>query len=307
MDLTIIISHTQDYCYLNHSLDIFEQLGYKRKNIWIDGYQNFNLQMCGIVNKVTTHGDPHGAHSYDLLKEATTEYVLIVDSDFFCMDRGFWDEVFRLSQSYPIVSIYRPWASFSETPFIPLKILTTPFVLYRRKEVLDMVPVRAVWNHFYHIFPTLPDPVFDHLMFVFLTALKSGRAIGVDNWIQKDRKYNFCHLWDSRHTYRENFEDFDKRVHEDQVILEYLSYGVSKYLFQYVSNLIPVFEDKIWTYIGQIMQASVDKINPKPWLNILDTFSSLESVISFKTNWLERFLLIKEKFDTVYIKNRDLL
>jgi len=300
MDLTIIISHTQDYCYLNHSLDIFEQLGYKRKDIWIDGYQNFNLQMCGIVNKVTSHKDPHGAHSYDLLKEATTEYVLIVDSDFFCMDRDFWKASFLQAESYPIVSIYRPWASFAESPLVPLKMLTTPFVLYKRKEVLDMVPVREVWNHFYYNFPGLPDPVFDHLMFVFLTAMKKGKAIGIDNWIQKDRTFNFCHLWDSRHTYKENFEDFDNNAQAYPVVLEYLSYGVSKYVFQYSAGLISTFEDKLWSYIDRIKASSDDGSNGKPWLNVLDTFYNLESTISFKEDWVRRFFPIREKFYAIY-------
>ena len=288
MNLQIVVSHTETFAYLYHCLDILEQVGFNRKDIWIDGYKCHCKEMIGKVAKVTTHELDHGIRCYDIVKEATSDYVIIMDSDFFCCDPEFWKDVLGKVAQFPLSAIRRIWYGNSYQ-------LTTPFVAYQRKEILRIAPVRAAWNHFTRVFPDMPDPVFDHLQYLFLLAMKNGRAGVIDEWDMTVRKYKFCHLWDSRHTYEENFKDFEDQTIDLFTRYKYLVYGISKNIFHYVIGNAPELSDQVWEYMKDIREKY-----PKMWLEyIQDVIVNMEYHIMFKTDWLERY----NKFKIQCVKN----
>lgn len=293
MGFSIIVSHTKDFVYLYHCLDVLEFMGFKKESIWVDGYKCICKDLEGKVKRVTTHTDGHGSRTYTLLDESTSDYVIILDSDFFCCDKRFWDEVINSLERYWIVSIGRPWNFFSEK----LIMLTTPFVAYDRRAVLKAVPVREVWNHFGIIYPSLPDPIFDHLMFVFFVCQKKNKNCCVDYW-EKREKYSFCHLWDSRHTWEMNIKQFEDLSINEDIRYTYLSYGLSKYVFQYVSGLISKFDPKMWEYMSNLEQH-------RSFLNLINTMKYLGPNICFKPEWNLRFNPIKDKFREMFKKKNE--
>ena len=189
-DLTIIISHPEDHTYLHFCVDIVEKLGLKAP-IWIDGFRSV-AEEYRRRHKVTTHDTHHGLRCFDLLQEATTDKVIIVDSDFFCTDKSFWDTAIAKLETHAIASIASYW-------YLPnVEVSSTPFMAYNRKEILRIAPLRDIWDHFGYIYPTLPDPVFDHTKFVSLIAAKANKLALIDHWDRTRRTHHFCHLWDSR-------------------------------------------------------------------------------------------------------------
>lgn len=290
--VSLIICYSINHSYLYHCLDIVERIGFKREHIWIDGYKSFCPELIGKVKKVTTHEQPHGERCYDLLTQSDTDYVIIVDSDFFCCDESFWMEVLNKLQDYIFVSVGKHW-------YFSLQMLTTPFVAYQRKEALALVPVREAWNHFAHVFPGIPDAVFDHLMYVFFTAMRLGQAVCIDSWENiNNRRFKFCHLWDSRETYKENFDNYEKDVHNNKAVsLTYLTYGISKYIFHYVSTKDTEFDPKVLVYIEKIRAH-----NTRDWVYIMDTIKNLGHQISFKPDWLRKFNFIKYSSFAKYVE-----
>lgn len=284
-NLTIVVSHPKEHLYLHHCLDILKQLGFNKKNIWVDGYQSYCKEIVGQVEKVTTHQESHGARCFDILSEAKTEFVIIMDSDFFCLDKNFWGEALEQVKFFPFVSIERSWV-------LGLTILTTPFVAYNREKALNLVPIREAWNHFSHVFPKIPDPVFDHLAFVFFTAMRLKMVFKIDSW-EGNRKYQFCHLWDSRHSYEDNFKDYQNMEISQSLREQYLSYGISKYFFHHIAGRIPIINNKIWDYIKNIEH------NKRCFKEVQDNIENIGYHISFKPTWVERHEDIRQKFRTL--------
>jgi len=287
MSLQIVVSHTKTFDYLYHCLDILEQVGFNRRDIWVDGYKSHCQELTDKVAKVTTHRLDHGIRCYDILKEATSDYVIIMDSDFFCCDPDFWKDVLEKLTEFPLSSIRRMWYENTYQ-------LTTPFVAYQRKEILRIAPVRAAWNHFIRVFPDMPDPIFDHLQYIFLLAMKNNQAGIIDEWDITKRKYKFCHLWDSRHTYEDNFKDFEGKTIESYISYQYLAHGVSKFIFHYVAGNVPIFEDVVWGYMALIKEKS-----PKLWKYVQDVVENMGCQVVFKSDWYERFKEFKLKYGQI--------
>jgi len=285
MSLQIVVSHTKTFDYLYHCLDILEQVGFNRRDIWVDGYKSHCQELIGKVAKVTMHELDHGIRCYDILKEATSDYVIIMDSDFFCCDPEFWKDVLGKVAQFPLSAIRRMW-------YDDRYQLTTPFVVYQREKILQIAPTRAAWNHFIRVFPDMPDPIFDHLQYLFLLVMKNGQAGIIDEWDITKRKYKFSHLWDSRHTYEENFKDFEDPDIDLDVRYKYLVYGVSKYIFHYVAGNAPELNDQVWGYMRDIREK-----HSKLWLDyIQDVIENLGDQVMFKSDWLERFNTFKLQY-----------
>jgi hypothetical protein len=281
-DFQIIVSHTADTLYLEHCLDILVNLGFNKSDIWVDG---FHAQYSGTdLKQCTTHKEYHGARCFNLLTEATSDYVVIVDSDFFCTDQRFWVKAWDLIQDNYAVSIAKNWC-------FGIQMLTTPFVAYNRKEALKFIPEKQAWNHLNKTFTQLPDPLFDNLQYMFFIMLYYQKAALIDHWNIGNRAYKFCHLWDSRHTYQYNFDTFNSNTGDHQSNLVYLAHGVSKYLFSHVSGNDIEFDDKMWEYIQIIKDESEEA-----WMFLIDTMVNMGDQIDFKAPWLDRYRIVADKF-----------
>ena len=240
------------------------------------------------ISSVTTHGQHHGARSFELLSLVKTEYVIVMDSDFFCTDEGFWRAAFEGLEKHAIVGIGQPW-HFS------INLPTTPFVAYGRQSVLSMVPEKAAWNHFAHVWPNLPNPVFDHLKFLFMTATIQNQALSIDQWHPvNDRKFSFFHFWDSRESFGKNFSDFaDTRI-DEAVRYKYLSFGISKALYHHVGGgaLIPEF----WNRVADVMKYP----NKTLIENIIDVMKNLTPQLGGRPEWQRELEVISGRFFNEY-------
>lgn len=264
---------------LLHALDILNHIGFDKDSIWADGYKSFCPDIGNRVYKNTTHNEPHGTRCYDLLMEVPTDRVIIMDSDFFCTDKNFWKDVKIKLEEFSLISIKDSWLSF------PYTNLTTPFVAYNKKVVLEYVPYRDLWNHFGVKYPKMPDPLFDHMKFVFLVALNNKFACAIDSWDLSERKYGFCHLWDSRHSYSENFEAFNNSA--DASRYRYIAYGVSKYIFDYsLTGHMPI-DHRLHYYVDEIV-----KNNNRALHDIRDTLLHLGDQFICKEHF-DRFMEIR--------------
>jgi hypothetical protein len=285
MSVTIIVTHCQDQSYLHHFLDIVREVPFLRDAyIWVDGCNSkYDGSNSTIVRKITSHSSPHGVRCFDLLSEADTDKVIIVDSDFFSVDDKLWQTASDSLCEKDMVSITEQWHGLNNFP-------TTPFVAYNRDAVLKAAPVRDAWKHFSNLWPTMKQPVFDHGKYVYLSLYISGQTFSADSWrpVEK-RKFKFFHFWDSRHTPQANFEDFKINAKVDA----YLAYGINKFIFQSIKNGVSVLPEEIWDYMSLIK-----KYDRSPLFvnNTVDFMTNFGYQIRFKENWFELFSTIRDEF-----------
>lgn len=297
---TLYISYTKDSDYLYHFCDIVKRIPFlNNAKIIIDGWfnkedeetlvKNIDWGALGIpFEKKMIHNISHGERCFELLEQADTDIVFIVDSDFFCLDERLWVDAYSKLISSPeiyLVSLYQDWNWIKDLP-------TTPFMAYRRKEVLDFVPEKMLWNHFRKIWPNLKQPVFDFMRFPFVSLYMSGHThcIGAMN-PATNLSYNHYHFWDSRHFPEENFKDFDKEITGSTAM--FMVYGISKYLFK----LIKSGQGTIPEFILNYMKYAKD--SPYYFAYIKDFFNNFEKQILDPT-WANNFKAIKNQFNTTF-------
>jgi hypothetical protein len=288
-NLTVVVTHCEDQVYLLHCLDILRSLtALKGGTIWVDGYGSVYSGSKEMVSSVTTHGQPHGVRSFELLSMIKTEFVIVMDADFFCADERFWEATFESLDKSVIVGVGQPW-HFS------INLPTTPFVAYRRLDVLSMVPEKAAWNHFGHIWPNLPEPLFDHLKFLFLIAASQKLATCIDQWYPVGgRKYSFFHFWDSRHRYEKNFSDFANTALDEKMRHQYLSFGLSKCIFHHLRG--ELISPELWSRIADAMKYKNQTTNE----NLMDVMKNLEPQLRARPDWQKKMRDISERFFNEY-------
>ena len=282
-DFTLIITHCQNQDYLHHFLDIVKKVPVlSSAKIWVDGWCSA-YKGSQAINKVTSHNLQHGERSFDLLNEADTDKVIIVDSDFFSTDENLWSDTLNSLDNYDLISISEPWHCLTTFP-------TTPFVAYNRKKVIEVIPVRDAWRSFGSIWPRIKFPVFDHCKYAYLSLYLQNKIKCIDTWRPvENRKYKFFHFWDSRHDYAENFKAFEEK--QGFFEHEYLSYGINKCVFDYIVHGLEM-PDKIWNYMDRVKKYNVVHFN-----NIFDMMLNLGFQIEFKNEWHKRFEIIRNEFN----------
>lgn len=295
---TLYISHTKDPDYLYHFSDIIKRIPFLMENaiINIDGWFRVDEEMPAVrdvlkdslsipIQEKTYHNTPHGERCYELIEQAKTDLVFIVDSDFFCCDERLWLEAYNKLKGNPeiyLVSLFQQWNWIPDLP-------TTPFCGYRKK-VLEYVPERKLWNHFGKIWPELKQPVFDFMKFVFLSLYKDNRTYCVDamNWPGSNLKFKHYHFWDSRDFYEENFANYEREKNGSTTM--YMVYGLSKYFFKAVKTKKLETPEFLWEYIRSI------KDNSFYYGFIVDFFKNFEDQIYFRPDWVENFKILKKQF-----------
>lgn len=282
-DLSIIVTHCDNF-YLKECLSILCRIKVlKGLSIQTDGFRN--LYTGDGVDKKTSHNLCHGYRAYELVRDCTTKKILIMDADFFCADEAFWVDAIESSKKYDLVSIGSLWKGLFILP-------TTPFFICDCKRMLERVPVQDLWGHFLEKWPELGAPIFDHMKFPFLTAKDSTKCI--DHWHPfSQRKYSFFHFWDSRHSFLQNFKDFN----EGRGSLEYLSYGVSKSIYFY-SKKGEELPERIWSYIELLASADTDYLR-----NVRDVMANLYPQLNYG-NCSELIKKISEKFFIEFEKKK---
>ena len=293
---TLYVSYVKDYVYLQHFSDIIKRLPFfDNANIGFDGWfckdvempsvRDAPIQSLGIpVWKHEYHKTPHGERCYELLEQAETDIVFIVDSDFFCTDERLWKDAlnqFANPDVYMVSLSDYPWHGMSNFP-------STPFSAYRRKEVLEYIPVKKLWNHFGKVWPELKQPVFDYMKFVYFSLYINGHTYCIDSIApRQSTKYQFYHLWDSRDTPEENFRRFDK----DPGLTTFLMFGLCKFFFRMIREGNRVIPDFIWVYIDRM------RSDGYPYCYLVDFFNRFESQIYFNLPWVETFKAIRQQWE----------
>jgi len=285
-NLTVYISYVEDTRYLKHCLSIINNIEFFNDiKINLDGWKTHGvseLEKNPKIDSMTSHSEWHGTRLFNLLKEASTEKIMVFDSDFFCSDPLFWENACKMSDSFPLVSVGRKWYFNTEMPSTPFLILT--------KDLLEILPEPLLWNHFGRFYPEVPYPIFDNMQYLFLICMIKKLFGCVDSWYPLERrKYKIYHLWGSLAS---TDSDFDK----------YKSKGNKLYLVRYICKSIFFFclgeselPKEIWQYINIIQE-----LKPHPiFFDLLDIVYNLEyqvqaieaknRLITFKDEFYKRY------------------
>jgi len=298
---TLYISHTKDLDYLYHCCNIVKRIPFLQDAIiGIDGWyckdaekplvQSVNYDALGMnIGMKACHKTPHGERCFELLRQAETDIVFIVDSDFFCLDERLWIDSYNKLISSPeiyLISLFQDWNWIKDFP-------TTPFTVYKRKEVLNFVPEKILWNHFGKNWPGLGQPIFDFMRYPFLSLYMNKHTFCMDAMNPAGNlKYGHYHFWDSRDFPEENFKAFDQEINGSTAM--FMIYGVCKYLFKLIKSgqrEIPKF---IINYIEYAKRSDYY------FSYIKDFFNNFGGQI-YDPDWINAFNSIKVQFDRKFL------
>lgn len=285
MDITVYISYTKNIQYLDRCLKIIEGLKFFNDvKVNLDGWKApfvDHHKTNPVVDRIYTHAEGHGSRYYSWLRNSDTERVMFFDSDFLCSDNSFWEKAWLMSGEYPLVSIGRKW-------HWGLILPSTPFLILR-KDLLGVLPERALWDHFGRSFPEIPDPLFDNMQYLFLLVMKRKMFGCVDVWYPLgERIHKFYHLWGSLSTPQ---EDIDR----------YYKTGENLFLGRWVCKIIllTVLNEKsldidIWTSVDKIVSMYPHHTS----LDLLDLFRNVQYQLGEKE--MNQLKAIKNDFYSRY-------
>lgn len=267
--LTVVITKPQISDYLQLCYDAIKPI-FDNVDYWIDNYISEEVsKFSGILKEspgqelifpynhhyvkpenfegiVATHMDSHGHRVFDLLNEIKSKYVIILDSDFFCNDAKFWEKAILLLQEKLMVSVsnteFKYTKSLTDLPFIHFRgfryedFPTTPFLGFRREEILEFAPDRKAWGHFGDVF-RIKDPIFDNMKYISFSLHRNDKVGYVDVWgpLNK-REFSFFHFWDSRNKIEDDLKIIDNKDFDEIYRIMHLSYVICKVILKYMLN-----------------------------------------------------------------------
>lgn len=333
--LTIVITKPQISDYLQLCYDAIKPV-FDNVEYWIDNYISKEIfRFSGVLKTdpekliiphvelyekpsdykgaIAVHMDPHGFRVFDLLNEIKSKYVIILDSDFICKDPNFWDKAITLLQEKPMVTIsdtgFRYRKRIIDTPFIHFRgfafedFPTTPFMGFRREDMLELVPDRIAWGHFHDIFPNTKDPVFDNMKFVSYNLCRNELVGFVDIWGPlRERSFNFFHFWDSRNEIEDDMKIINNKELDESYRIMHLSYAICKIVLKYMTGKADIH--KASTLVSEmrkiknwlLRQENMPYTLVNPYSIVYDLFKNLPFQIE-KEEYFDRLRNMREIFD----------